>query len=220
MDLNETASHLGQFYGPDGLKLQSNNSQRLCACESQYWDSLKGCTACYRKHGEDSEFLKPEFMSSISSAYCAATATPSLGLIDYLERQVVSKALEYSSNSSSGMTPSTSFSDPMGTKTAVSLYYTPGVTGPRALDIGSLTGGAKMTTTNIVNGQIVATGGTTSSQSPTGGTQVAGKPASTKENANATELSSSSSTGGVAPPRTTHAALAGVIGLVGLVAIL
>lgn len=47
-----------------------------------------------------------------------------------------------------------SYSDPLSGKTAVSLYYTPTITGNAVFNIAEVTHGAMPTTTNVVHGQI------------------------------------------------------------------
>ena len=136
---------------------QHTASQRLCACESQFWDSLQGCAACYREHGGGMEYTAPSsYISSMSSAYCAATATPTLGLIDFEESWYTISAFSSILSSATAEAKTSTFSDPIGNKTAVSLYYTPEVTGTAALHVG-LKANSTPTSTNVVNGQIVPT---------------------------------------------------------------
>ena len=211
LDLNETNAYTSFL---DLGKPQSNSSQRLCTCESQFWDSYQGCKACYEAHGSDNSQASNQ-VSSISSAYCAATATPTLGLIDFWVSWLEKPAKASILSSHSTRTKSSAFSDPIGNKTAVSLYYTPAVTGTAALDIAGLTDGATRSTTNILNGQIVPTTSVTTTRA---GTRKV-KPTTNGKGPAAAGSSSSSSTSG-SGARHTDAAIAGVIGLVGLVAML
>ena len=201
--------------------MQSNSSQRLCVCESQYWAAAQGCSDCYKAHGagEDVGLALPHtLISSMSSSYCAATATPTLGLVEF-QASFVEKPQFKSLFSSNTAKPTSTFSDPIGNKTAVSLYYTGLATGSTALNIGEFTGTVSPTTTNVEKGQIVPTA--TSTKAPnTAKTTATGKAtlvATGRQNTSA--VTSTTSTGGTGA-RQTEAALAGVLGLVGVVAML
>ena len=203
---------------PQGQML-SNRTQQLCICESQYFESTLGCESCLNKHGGSSHIglaIPFEVISSMSAAYCAASATP-IGIIDfqfsYLQKPQFSTY--FSSASSSGSAAAT-FSDPLANSTAISLYYTATVTGSEALDVGVFTGTgtALQTTVMMSDGHIVATATvnakTTASTSTltTGATQ-----------GGAETSSSTTSTSGLGT-RQTEAAFAGVLGLIGVVALL
>lgn len=196
---------------PDDTPLQSNQTQRLCICESQYFNAMQGCIDCYGAHGAANQYYPPKYFSSLSSDYCAATATPSLGF-GMFQVKFNSKPAVLSMFTSN-LKATQSFSDPLAGSTAISLYYTPSVTGSAALNVGPFASSSPSPTTTLVkDGQIVATASTKIStvSSPTkAATKVATKAATTQ---------STSSTGGVG--RQTDAALAGVLGLVGVVALL
>ncbi|KAI5367795.1 hypothetical protein Slin15195_G029280 [Septoria linicola] len=188
---------------------QSNETQRVCLCESQFWDQISGCLACYKAHGGDmaSEASVPKSaLTSASSAYCAASATATAGLADYLFAFINN----FSTTSASRPTGTASvrFRDSIGNKTEVSYYYTAAATGTAAWSISQPTntsGSASYTTTNIVDGQIRPTNvAATSSISPSG---------SNGSNGNATE------TGNVAG-RYEVVGAAGIFGLAGLLALL
>jgi hypothetical protein len=204
---------------PNG-PMQSNNTQRLCICESQYFEAVEGCMDCYKAHGASEGFgfaLPHSLISSMSSTYCAATATPTLGLSDF-QLSFMEKPQFKSLFSSNTAKATSTFSDPLGNKTDVSLYYTGAATGSAALDIGKFTGTASPTTTAIEKGQIVETASTkapTTAMATAKGTvtQVATGRHST------TPGTSTTSTGGSGAQQT-QAALAGVLGLVGVVAML
>lgn len=201
-------------------KPQSNSTQRLCICESSYWDAVQGCEECFTKHGGSGQEapLPSNLISSMSSAYCAATATPTLGLSEfqasYLNRPQFSSI--FSSNSA---TPTSTFSDPIGNKTDVSLYWTAPVTDTAILDVGAFTGTAKPTTTNVQKGQIVATA-STSAQNTAKTTAIVktGTLAGTAQTG-ASQSTGTTTTSGIAA-RQTEAVFAGVLGLVGVVAML
>lgn len=199
-------------------KTKSNSTQRLCICESEYFNAALGCVACFQAHGgAQDEPVPSSVINSLSSAYCAATATPSLGIFDY--QQVYLDKPQFSSllSSSSGTATST-FSDPIGNKTDVSLYWTAPVTGTAILDIGEFTGTAKPTTTDVLKGEIVATASpsaqNTATTTGTGNTAV-----QTTGQTGASPSAGTTTTSGMAA-RQTEAIFAGVIGLVGVVAML
>ena len=201
--------------------MQSNSTQRLCICESQYFEAFHGCTDCIKAHGAGEVHglaLPSDIINSMSSAYCAATATPSLGLFDFQESFLAKPQFKSIFSLTSTAQTSEMFSDPLGNKTDVSLYYTGAATGSAALDIWRFTGTASPTTTVVEKGQIVATANTkapTTAKATAKGTatQVATGRQSTSPG------TSTTSTGG-SGARQTDAALAGVLGLVGVVAML
>lgn len=185
-----------------GLKMQSNSTQRTCICESQFFDLINGCSSCYTAHGDaggfDESIIDEKAIASLSSAYCAVSATP-VGLADYLFEWASNYSSSYPASAS--VTSSSSMSDPIGNKTAVSLYFTPSVTGSAAWVIAAETSGSS-TSENTVSGQIAPTASANNDAAQSG-----------SDNGD----SSSSSTGG-APVAT--AAGMGMLGLAGLVALL
>ena len=158
-----------------------------------------------------------EFITSMSSAYCAATATPTLGLLAYQDSFRSKPQFKSIFGSTTGEAKATqTFSDPLANSTAVRLYFTPAVTGSAALDIGVFTETVKPSTTSVKDGQIVATANTaadtemkTTSTKVVKGTQEATKAGK----------STTATTGNVGA-RQSGAALAGVLGLLGAVALL
>lgn len=180
--------------------MQSNSTQRLCVCQSQFWSLLNGCLACYVAHGAGPNnglgSVSKSSLSSLSSAYCAASATPSQGLFEVVYSLAPTNAVAPSATSS--------YSDPMGSKTEVSYYYTPSVTGTAAWMVAQATGMsmASFTTTNIMSGQIVPTAVPT-----------VGKASGTSSGAGATSSAGS-------PGRHGAMAAAGLFGIAGAVAIL
>lgn len=197
----------------------SNSTQRLCICESQYFETNIGCISCFTKHGGEGEFgvFRPNVISSMSSAYCAASATPTLGIFEY-QFQYLNKpqfSTLFPSSSSSGSRTST-FSDPLADSTAVSLYYTAAVTGTDAVDVGAFTatGTALQTTISIRDGYIVATASTNANTAPTTSTATTGA-----TQGGASPSDSTTSTSGIGS-RHTEAAFAGVLGMIGAIALL
>lgn len=176
--------------GDDGnLPELSNSTQRDCTCQSQFFDQVSGCLDCYVAHGgsaEDDVGVTPDQIKSISSSYCAASNTPTLGLAEYLYK--IASQLP----SSTGSASSSQTHDPLGNRTAVSLYFTPSVTGSAAYIIADATNTAKTSTDK--SGQIVPTMSAN----------------------NAAAQSGSSSSSGLAAAKTQAAAAAGLIGIAGL----
>ncbi|KAF1826898.1 uncharacterized protein K489DRAFT_374983 [Dissoconium aciculare CBS 342.82] len=124
---------------------QSNSTQRDCICSSQFFNAVNGCLACQKGHGDQSaRDVTPSYISSVSSAYCAASSTPTVGLADYLAG--------IPEPTSTNTAATSAFSDPIGNKTAVSLYYNAPVTGTSVYLLPTSTGAVKTS-----NGQIVAT---------------------------------------------------------------
>ncbi|EME48038.1 hypothetical protein DOTSEDRAFT_105468, partial [Dothistroma septosporum NZE10] len=176
--------------------MQSNATQRTCICQSQFWDQASGCADCFKTHGasEADAGLTNNDIASLSSQYCAASTTPTLGL-DQWFFQYAQSAISTSATTSAA---SSSFSDPIGNKTDVSLYFTPSVTGSAAYVVAQATG-STMSSASAVSGQIKAT--------------------ASANNAAASGKASSTSSGSGAG-RTEAAAVAGLIGVAGLVALL
>ncbi|KAK4505587.1 hypothetical protein PRZ48_003550 [Zasmidium cellare] len=193
------------------LPMQSNSTQRTCICESQFFDQVQGCANCYTAHGStedmDSGLADKSAIASLSSAYCAVSATPSLGLADYL----FDWAENYNSSNPATSTPST-MSDPIGNKTDVSLYFTPSVTGTAAWIVAEATSGASsgmgsITSENTVSGMIRPTASANNAAAQSSGSA---------SGASGTGASSTSSAGGAI----VTAAGMGMLGLAGLVAVL
>lgn len=138
---------------------QDPTTQRTCICESQFFAQVQGCADCYRAHGggEYAREVGIDSLPSLSSSYCAASATPTAGFAG-----VFDGALSSASYSTSSTTP---ISDSLANQTAVSLYFTGSVTGTPAYIVAqptaSGTGGngttVSYTTSEIVSGQIAPT---------------------------------------------------------------
>ena len=148
---NSTSGEWVKDFGK-GWKQQSVANQRLCACESQFFDTLVGCTECWQAHGSNVEAFNSTAASSISSSYCAATASPTAGLEKVM-------AAFYDSSAANALREGdaksvSAFSDPLSGSPAVSLYYTPSVTGTAVFGIAGVTKGAEPTETNVRHGQI------------------------------------------------------------------
>ncbi|KXT08965.1 hypothetical protein AC579_4019 [Pseudocercospora musae] len=197
--------------GDSDIPTQSNDTQRVCLCESEFWDLANGCFSCYKKHGGEMDgagSISENTLSSISSKYCAATVTPTAGLADYL--YALASSLEPSTTQTGSVQTSVSYLDSIGNKTEVSYYYTPSVTGSAAWVVAQPTGSdssVAYSTTNVDDGQIRATA-SANNAAASGGSE-------TRTGSGAQSTESGSSAG-----KHEAMAAAGLLGLVGLVVVL
>lgn len=208
----------------DDLLEQTSSAQRTCICESQFFDQTAGCMDCYKAHGgvENVDYIPLASFTALSSSYCAAGTTPTANFEHYYNAVMT----EPSTSTSASATP---IADPVGNKTAVSLYFTPSVSYPAAYSIAqptvSTTGGkstiVSYTSSNIVSGQIVPTAAVQSSgsspgTSPSGSASGSGRSASgTTASASASSSASTSSAGAME----TAAVKAGAVGVLGIAAV-
>jgi hypothetical protein len=167
---NSTA---GDFIKNKGWTPQSPLNQRLCSCESQFFNTLAGCNSCYQSHGAGLGRLDEAEVSSMSSSYCAATNTPTVGLDKMISEYYHSPKVSSMLNSAISAATTSPYSDPLAGSTAVSYYYTPSVTGTAVFNIAGVTHGAKPTETNVKNGQITAISGAGAVGNGLGGLKVA-----------------------------------------------
>ncbi|TKA79505.1 hypothetical protein B0A55_02447 [Friedmanniomyces simplex] len=230
--LTSSGASSNSGYGSDGLggspARLSNSTQRECVCESQFFGILAGCNDCYNAHGGAQDgvlgTVAPSFYASASSSYCAVTNTPTVGFDDVLYG-FATGSVGSSVASAASTASASSFSDPVGNKTAVSYYFTPSVTGSSAWIVaqatesvsnstasgsGSASGSASSQSASVAtsNGQIVATAGAASKTS--------GSATGTASGASGT----ASTTGSSGAGKQEAAAVAGVIALAGFVILL
>jgi hypothetical protein len=214
--------------------MQSNETQRVCLCQSEFWDQAAGCFACYRGHGGEMiagvGTLDKRALVSISSQYCQATATATAGLADYLFSVVASiQPTVTDAPKASGSHTSVSFSDSIGNHTEVSYYYTPEVTGSAAWMVNppqETSGHVEYTSTSIRDGQIVATASRNNQAAATRNPE----PSGSRDGGSRISNGSGGGGGGGQEGRPTESAsaggkretiaLAGVFGLAGIVAFL
>lgn len=187
----------------------SNATERTCICESQFWDQFAGCQACQKDHGAPEGFWLPDdFVSSWSSGYCAATATPTLEFGDNLA-SIIPTSLSSAANA---VLNATVASDPISNKTAVSYYFTPSVTGSAAYIVAEATGSASSSMSVMTsNGQIVATAT---------GARTVGSSSSASGTATGTASGASASSTGSGAGKKEAGAFAGVLGIAALVVLL
>lgn len=200
----------------------SNSSQRTCVCESQFYSQALGCNECYKAHGAPPSgingYLSEDFLSSASSSYCAVTNTPTVGFAEVLYAYATGSYASSIVAAASTASSTSTFSDPLGNRTAVSLYFTPSVTGSAAWVVAEATESASAMSasgsgsvlslsqsTMTSDGQIVATADATQTGSASG---------------TASGASSTASTTDSAAGRQEVAAIAGVIAMAGFVAVM
>lgn len=186
----------------------SPSSQQVCYCQSQWFNLYEGCLDCANKHGVSAALpqISASALTSFSSSYCAASATPTTDFDVYLNSVFSDLVKSVESGTA------TTFTDPIGNKTDVSLYYTASVTGSNAYIVSQAAPtGASATTTasttvNTSGGQIVATAANGSN----GGSGAAATSSS----------ATSSGLAAAATPCLEKFAIAGVMGLAGAVIML
>ncbi|KAF2763915.1 hypothetical protein EJ03DRAFT_340176 [Teratosphaeria nubilosa] len=196
-------------YGiPDDAVPLSNETQRDCICSSQFFAAFEGCSDCYEEHraSEADASAYAGALESFSSSYCAVTNTPTAGFADALYGIVTGGGLTESVETA---VETSTFSDPIGNQTAVSLYWTPSVTGSAAWFVAEATetAGSETASVRTSDGQIVATAAGAASTSGA----ASGAAGSSKASA-----SSSSSAAGAQQT----ASVVGVVALAGIVALL
>jgi hypothetical protein len=145
-------------------QLQSPANERVCICESQILDATLGCVACLKAHEGGVPFSQGDrFADSfpgIMAKYCDVGYTPTVDFIDFMadaEGGPGDFGGEDGAESGEGVS---SYSDPIGTATDVSLYYTMSVTRSDAYNLAVPTGAngnVTFTSTRTSEGQIVPT---------------------------------------------------------------
>jgi hypothetical protein len=166
-------STTGDYVNTSSWTPQGPLNQRLCACESQLFDTLAGCNSCYKAHGAGLGRLDEAEVSSMSSSYCAASSTPTVGLLHMMSEYFNSPQVTSKLHSAISEAKTSTYSDPLAGSTAVSYYYTPSVTGTAVFNIAGVTHGATPTTTKVADGQITANSGAGAIGSGLGGLKVA-----------------------------------------------
>ena len=181
-------------------------------------DATLGCWACSRAHEgtgsdvDDGRDLET-FVHATMARYCDVSYTPTQSFLEFYfqaEGETFGGRGVYSSSSSS-----TSASDPIGTSTDVSLYYTMSITRSDAYDLAVPTGSdgnVTYTSTRTADGQIVPTA-VDARGSGSGGFEAASGSGGGEEGAASTTSSADS---GAA---TAYAGAAGVFAVVALAAV-
>jgi hypothetical protein len=151
------SSGLDNYGEKDGhpMSHQLYRNQRDCICQSQLFDQMEGCRACFYAVVGDARYLyASSAIKSFSSTYCAVTAMPQAY---YVAMDSVLEALDEKTD------PPTSVSsppNPFGSKTDVSFYWTPSATGVSAWDVRLPTRAtATFSSLHTSEGQIIPTAG-------------------------------------------------------------
>jgi hypothetical protein len=118
LDFEDDVDLAEQHDSDCGDDCQSYEFQRTCICQSQWLHRASGCFQCYEKHGGNySEFITSYQWTGLPKLfkdYCDPSENPTAGFYERLD----------SLSTSSEVTSTTTFSDPLGFKqTEVSLYY-------------------------------------------------------------------------------------------------
>jgi len=106
---------------------QPYEAQRVCICQSQFVDQTTGCMKCNQAHGgvEGEDWFDMSLVDTAMKKYCDASTPATEGFANYFFNLVEGG----DETTSSSAAESSTFSDPIGNKTDVSLYFTPSVTG-------------------------------------------------------------------------------------------
>lgn len=123
-----------------GWEFQSPEVIRTCLCSSQYADMLFGCGSCHKEHGlptrmmrSDQVTLNSTLLQDAMRKYCDADTTPTEDGMDDAMLEVLGSPYDPDLQSSDAAeTSASSFHDPIGNATDVSLYFTPSMTGSAA----------------------------------------------------------------------------------------
>ena len=110
----------------DNLPEQPAEAQRICFCQSQFRDQILGCMKCRKAHGgvEGSDWFNENLIHPAVKEYCNASQPADESFGDFFMDHVSLDA-----ETTSAAAQKSTFSDPIGNKTDVSLYFTPSVTG-------------------------------------------------------------------------------------------
>jgi hypothetical protein len=195
-----------------------NEAQRVCICQSQHNDLIKGCAECFRVHGGISpeNSLTDDQIHEVMDKYCDANTPATESYAD-----VVSQLLFMGPNwgeISNSSADSTTYSDPIGSATDVSLYFTASVTGSAAYIPGLPTGSPSnmtYTSSSTSGGLIVPTAvGNEKEGSSSGGEESTS--ASSSGGSSGSETASSD--GGAMQTAMAHPGAIGALGLAAMIA--
>jgi hypothetical protein len=137
-----------------------NEAQRVCICQSQHNDLMKGCAECHRVHGgvAPEKSLTDSQIHAVMDKYCDAS-TPANDSYANTIYKLAYMGPDWDDISSPD-SDSTTYSDPIGSATDVSLYFTASVTGSAAYIPGLPTGSVSdmtYTSSSTSDGLIVPT---------------------------------------------------------------
>jgi hypothetical protein len=116
--------------GDDDEKLseQPDEAQRVCFCQSQFIDQMAGCMKCHKDHGgvEGSDWFSGNLIDAATKDYCDASKPATESFASFFLDRI---SPDNVTTTESPAAQSSTFSDSIGNKTDVSLYFTPSVTG-------------------------------------------------------------------------------------------
>jgi hypothetical protein len=198
-------------------QLQSPSNERTCICESQIIDATLGCVACLKAHEGGVPFSQGEHFAEtfpgIMARYCNVSYTPTESFIEFMadaqEPEGGPGDFGGGQDGAESGEGASSYSDPIGTATDVSLYYTMSVTRSDAYDLAVPTGAngnVTFTSTRTSDGQIVPTA-VNARESGSGGSGAGGEGAAS---------TTSAADSGAA---TAYAGAAGLLAVVALAAV-
>jgi hypothetical protein len=220
----------------DDLQPQSPSNERTCICQSQFRDAYAGCTACLAAHVPfviRELFDSAEVMTRMMDKYCDVSYVPTKSFIEITlddlksgggdggDDEVSDEDEDEDSSSSSSSSSSTSAypSDPIGTSTDVSLYYTMSVTRSDAYILAVPTGSdgnIDFTSTRISDGEIVPTAAEAAKQESVSGGFSSG---SGSNGAAASTTSASTTSAADSSAATAYAGAAGLFAVAAFAAI-
>jgi hypothetical protein len=136
-------------------------AQRVCICQSQHNNLVKGCADCSKAHGGVSpqDSITDDQIKEVMDKYCDADTPATDSYANVIYQALVFMKPNWDDISSPNST-STTYSDPIGSSTDVSLYFTPSVTGTPAYIPGLPTGSVSnmtYTSSSTSDGLIVPT---------------------------------------------------------------
>ena len=195
-----------------------NEAQRVCICQSQHNDLMRGCADCERAHGGlgPEDWISDDQMKEIMDKYCDANTPATQPYAIAIAQEAAFMGPDWDSILSTNAT-STTYSDPIGSSTDVSLYFTPSVTGTPvyipALPTGS---GSNLTyTSSSTSGGLIV---------PTAfGSEQDGSSGSKEESSSGSSSGSSetaSSDGGAMQTAMAHPGALGALGFAAMIAAL
>lgn len=200
-----------------------NEAQRVCICQSQHNDLIKGCAECFRVHGgiAPENSLTDDQIHEVMDKYCDANTPATESYAD-----VVSQLLFMGPNwgeISNSSTDSTTYSDPIGSATDVSLYFTASVTGSAAYIPGLPTGSPSnmsYTSSSTSGGLIVPTAIGNEKEGSSSGEEDSSSASSSGASGASGASETASSDGGAMQTAMAHPGALGALGLAAVIAAL
>lgn len=205
-----------QRTSPEEPTMLPFEAQRVCICQSQHTDIMKGCSDCNKAHGglEGEDWISNSKIQEFMDKYCDVGYTPTDSYSDFIFKEIGEEE-----DMDSTSTAATTYSDPVGTSTDVSLYFTPAVTGSSAwepaLTTGSV-GNITYTSTRTSDGQIVPTASGMKQQQSSGGDEASRS--GSESDSDSSETASSDS--GALQTAMAHPGALGALGLAAMIAAL